>query len=384
MITGKDGRDLRRDEMESCHHYERWREDFDLVKSLGIHYLRYGVPYYRVHLAPDKFDWDFSDQTFGRLREMGITPIADLCHFGVPDWVGGFQNTEWPELLARYAARFAERYPWIGLFTPVNEIRVCATYSALKGKWNERLQSEAALVNAIRNMARATILAEEAILRVTPGAKFIQSEATTHFHAAIPAVEKESARLNQLRFLTLDLCYGRDVTATTLEYLLDRGFTRKDYDWFREHGSALNPNCIMGNDYYASNELMVNRDGKIAESGEIYGYYILTKEYYGRYRLPIMYTETNNLSGKDPEYWLRKEWANALQLKRDNVPLVGFTWYSLTDQMDWDTALAEDNGRVTPVGLFDLDRKIKPVGQRYRELIADWRPQTERWPAYAS
>jgi hypothetical protein len=52
---------------------------------------------------------------------------------------------------------------------------------------------------------------------------------------------------------------------------------------------------------------------------------------------------------------------------------VGFTWYSLTDQMDWDVGLRELNGRVHPVGLYDLNREIRPVGRSYKQLIEDWR-----------
>ena len=55
------------------------------------------------------------------------------------------------------------------------------------------------------------------------------------------------------------------------------------------------------------------------------------------------------------------------------MPIVGFTWYSLTDQMDWDTALREDNGHVNPLGLYDLDRKIRPVGKAYQQLVREWR-----------
>ncbi|HTO04183.1 MAG TPA: hypothetical protein VL069_10805 [Opitutus sp.] len=54
------------------------------------------------------------------------------------------------------------------------------------------------------------------------------------------------------------------------------------------------------------------------------------------------------------------------------MPILGFTWYSLTDQVDWDTALRENNGNVNPLGLYDLDRKIRPVGRAYKELISDW------------
>src|SRR3954463_14402836 len=146
VITGKDGRDLRRDEMESCGHYKQWREDFRLVRELGIEYLRYGPPYYKTHLGPGRYDWSFADETFNALREMGITPIADLCHFGLPDWLGSFQNPAFPEHFPDYAAAFAQRYPWVMLFTPVNEIRIACEFSALLGFWNERATSNRAYV----------------------------------------------------------------------------------------------------------------------------------------------------------------------------------------------------------------------------------------------
>src|SRR5690348_4987621 len=80
VVTGKDGGDLRVDEMAKCRHYELWREDFRLVKETGIEYLRYGPPYYRDHVAPGRYDWDFADRTFAELRRLAIYPIADLCH----------------------------------------------------------------------------------------------------------------------------------------------------------------------------------------------------------------------------------------------------------------------------------------------------------------
>jgi hypothetical protein len=70
---------------------------------------------------------------------------------------------------------------------------------------------------------------------------------------------------------------------------------------------------------------------------------------------------------------LIKEWAQMLRLKEDGIPIVGFTWYSLTDQVDWDTALREDAGRVNPLGLYDLNRKIRPVGEAYARLISQWK-----------
>jgi beta-glucosidase len=134
--------------------------------------------------------------------------------------------------------------------------------------------------------------------------------------------------------------------------------------------------CIMGNDYYVTNEHRVTEDGNTQPAGEVFGYEAITREYYDRYRLPVMHTETNLSQGPEGDeavYWLHKEWANVLRLRNDGIPIVGFTWYSLNDQMDWDVALRENNGTVNPLGLFDLDRHIRPVGHAYRQLISDWR-----------
>ena len=78
-------------------------------------------------------------------------------------------------------------------------------------------------------------------------------------------------------------------------------------------------------------------------------------------------------TGQEAVNWLWKEWANVLRVRNSGVPIVGFTWYSLTDQVDWDTALRHRNNRVNPLGLYDLDRNIRNVGRAYRQLISDWR-----------
>ena len=155
------------------------------------------------------------------------------------------------------------------------------------------------------------------------------------------------------------------------EYLTDNGMTRDDFHFFL--GQNLKVHCVMGNDYYITNEHRVYPDGRLEPSGEIFGYYVITEQYYNRYKLPVMHTETNIAEELGSVQWLKKEWSNMLRLKKDGVPIIGFTWYSLVDQVDWDTALREDNGHVNSLGLYDLDRKIRPVGEAYRGLIMQWR-----------
>src|SRR5690349_14128916 len=85
---------VRHDQMEKTGHYHRWREDIDLVKDLGTRYLRYGPTIHRTYVAPDKFDWEHADSVLGHVRSLDIVPIIELCRFGVPDWIGDFQNPE--------------------------------------------------------------------------------------------------------------------------------------------------------------------------------------------------------------------------------------------------------------------------------------------------
>lgn len=364
-----DGTTKRVDEMEKCGHYENWETDFLLVKELGINFLRYGPPYYKTHLAPGKYDWEFTDKTFERLKELEITPIVDLCHFGIPDWMGNFQNPDFPVYFAEYATEFANRFPYIHLYTPINEIFIAAMFSAQYGWWNERLQSDKAFVTALKHLCKANVMAMHAILKVQPEATFIQSESSEYFHAIDPQALPLARFLNHKRFLSLDLTYGYPLNVTMYEYLLSNGMTREEYQWFTNN--QVKARCIMGNDYYVTNEHIVHADGRTQAAGEIFGYYVITSQYYRRYQLPIMHTETNIKMPACTE-WLLKQWANVHRLKHDGIPIIGFTWYSLTHQVDWDSALREDNGNVNKLGLFDLNRKIMPVGKAYKKLIKEW------------
>jgi beta-glucosidase/6-phospho-beta-glucosidase/beta-galactosidase len=369
-----DGGRTRVDEMELCGHYAHWQDDFDCVDDLGIRFLRYGPPIHRTWLGEDRYDWEFSDLTFENLRVRDIVPIVDLCHFGVPDWLGNFQNPDFARLFPAYARAFAARYPWVQLYTPVNEMFICATFSAYYGWWNEQMTTDRAFVTALKHIVKANVLAMRAILEVRADALFIQSESSEYFHAANPRAIGPAELLNARRFLSLDLNYGRRLDSDMYEFLMDNGMTREEYHFFLDNN--LKHNCIMGNDYYWTNEHRVEPDGSTRASGEVFGYDEITRQYHARYLLPVMHTETNLVEGPNGDeavYWLWKQWANVLRLRNDGIPIVGFTWYSLTDQVDWDVALREKRGNVNPLGLYDLNRKPRAVGIAYKELIQEWR-----------
>ena len=203
---------------------------------------------------------------------------------------------------------------------------ICAQFSALYGWWNERLQSDHGFVTAMKHLVKANLLAMHAILEVRVDALFIQSESSEYFHATTPDAIGPAETMNARRFLSLDLNYGRRVDSTIYEYLLDNSMTRDEYHFFLNNN--LKHHCIMSNDYNQTNEHHVNADSVTRSAGEIFGYAVITHQYYNRYRLPVMHTETNLCQGErgdEAVKWLRKEWANVLRVRNNGVPIVGFT-----------------------------------------------------------
>ena len=130
------------------------------------------------------------------MRRLGIVPIIDLLHFGLPDFLGNFQNSDWPSHFAEYARKFAERYPWVRYYTPVNEIYVTALFSAAFGWWNERMMSDVGFVNNIKHCCRASMLAMRTILEIRPDAIFIFSESTEYVHPGSPALVEQAHFMN--------------------------------------------------------------------------------------------------------------------------------------------------------------------------------------------
>ncbi len=133
-------------------------------------------------------------------------------------------------------------------------------------------------------------------------------------------------------------------------------------------GSVVNPDGR----YYGRNEKIHLPTGEEITAEDVMGWYQITKEYYKRYKKPVMHPEPNFFEPDQWPAWLWKQWINVLRIRHDWIPVLGFTWYSLIDQIDWDTALAKKNGTVNPCGLFDLNRKPRPVAAAYRMLLENF------------
>ena len=187
----------------------------------------------------------------------------------MPTWLGDFQNPEVAPALADYAAAFAERFPWVRFYTPVNEMYVCARMSALDGLWNEQLRDEGAFVTAAFNLARASVAMSDAILARSAGRRLHQQREQRILPALLPRPGDPAIAdfENERRFLPLDLLLcARRSASRCATYLARAGHAGGRIS----SGSCASATCraasILGVDYYEWNEKLIDREAEARRS----------------------------------------------------------------------------------------------------------------------
>jgi dTDP-4-dehydrorhamnose reductase len=364
---------LYRDQIVETGHFER-AADLDAIAALGIRTVRYPILWETISpSSPDVTDWAWHDVRLGKLRELGVTPIAGLVHHGSGPHYTNLLDPAFPELLSRHAERVAIRYPWLEMFTPVNEPLTTARFSALYGHWYPHGRDTPAFLRAVVNQCRAIVLSMQAIRRVTPTARLVQTEDLGKVFST-PSLQYQADYENERRWLSLDLLCGRiDRSHGWYQIFLDSGIAADELDFFvdrpcppdivginhyltserfldhRLHHYPQHHHCGNGRDAYADAEA-VRVDLPHGETGP----YARLTEAWQRYGLPIAVTEVHHGCSRDEQLrWLMEVWKAARKLKGEGADIRAVTVWSMFGAMDWNTLLVQQNGFYEP-GVFDI------------------------------
>lgn len=371
--------------------------DIDIFAGLGIRTIRYPVLW--EQFAPDGFDnidWSWADERLGRLRELGIRPIVGLVHHGSGPRYTSLVDPDFATGLARFARLVAERYPWVDMYTPVNEPLTTARFSALYGVWYPHGRSDQMFVQALRNQCRAIVLAMRAIREVNPAAQLVQTEDLGRVfgtEALAAQVEFE----NERRWLSFDLLTGRIQPGHPMwQELRNWGLTEAQILEF--HENPCPPDLIGINHYLTSDRYLDEDVDSYPELGRGYrgtqayvdveavracvdcelGFGPRLREAWQRYRRPLAITECHLACTREEQVrWLHQAWQASLRLRRDGVDVRGVTAWSLLGAFDWNRLVSCDNGFYEP-GVFDVRSRLpRPtaLAQLVRTLASREEPQ---------
>lgn len=114
----------------ACDHFHRYREDIALMRELGVQSYRFSLAWPRMFPDGDNREeprgFAFYDRLIDELLASGITPMATLYHWDLPQRLqdqGGWANRDIAHRFAEYAqkaaARFGDRVTsWLTLNEP--------------------------------------------------------------------------------------------------------------------------------------------------------------------------------------------------------------------------------------------------------------------------
>ncbi|MGW4633574.1 family 1 glycosylhydrolase [Nocardia sp. NPDC004415] len=328
--------------LDSVDFRHRFRSDIALAADLGVRVYRVGIEWARVQPQLGVWDEDglaFYDEVVAAIVAAGMRPMLTLDHWVYPGWAadrGGWRDPEmvanWLSNARRVVDRFAGTDPlWVSFNEPtmylVNELRHGGIGPAELPVMAERI---AQAHNSIYDHIHA----------VQPGAL------VTSNVAYIPAVDDAISgalldrMASRLDYIGIDYYYGfspTDLRVPDLDRLWTLPLQAEGIYYALDHYARRFP----------GKPLYIVENGIPTENG-----------------LPRAdgYTRADSL--RDTVYWLQRA-------VTDGIPLIGYNYWSLTDNYEW--------GSYTPrFGLYTVDVLTDPTLTRrptdavaaYREITA--------------
>lgn len=335
----------RLDEHRLTGHDDHWRDDFDRIKRLGATGLRYGVSWPLVHTAPDEFDWAVLDERFDyAVHTLGLTIVADLVHYGTPTWLdGSFADPRYPEAIALFAGRFAERYRGVvDHITPLNEPITTASFCGLRGVWPPALSGWDGWTTVTLQIVEGLRRSIRAIRQANPGAVVVHVEASALYETRDPALEADVERHEAIARLPTELLLGRVGARHPLRaFLLEHGADAARLDSFGRDVPAID---VLGVNYYPDlTPRILRRQGdgiaQVTADRGTDGLRRVLEDAHARYGLPMAVTETS-IEGTEEvrRDWLEASTALVTEMQAAGCDIRGYTWWPLLDFVDWSYA----------------------------------------------
>ena len=321
----------------ACEHYIRFREDFNIAKSLGHNAHRFSIEWSRIEPEDGKFDEkeiEHYRQVILALRERGIEPFVTLWHWTLPLWVcdiGGWENKKTIKYFTRYAEKIVEELgSEVKFWITLNETNVYTGFSYFKGFWPPEKRSLIKYLRANHYLSQAHAAACKAIKKINPAAQIGVAHNVMHFTGLFAGLK---------RFV--------------YNYLFLNSLGR-----FQD---------FIGINYYKSDRNAGERtdmDWPI----DAEGFYHVLKDA-DRYKKPIYVLENGIADAKDDgrEIFIKEHVRSMKKAIDEGVDVRGYFYWSLLDNFEWDKGFWPKFGLVE-IDYKTMERKVRPSAWEYAKI----------------
>lgn len=368
---------------KACDSYNRYQEDFDIVKKLNQNIHRFSIEWSRIEPEEGRFDEKEIQhyiQVVKALKDRGIEPMITLWHFTNPVWFakkGGWLNPEAPELFLRFIKVVVPALKdQVKLWITFNEATdVYSSHSYLLGKWPPQHRNIFEWRRANKNIVSSHIEAYKEI-------KKIYNQSPVNFES----FEVEPQIFSEVRLQDRNTSHNVEVgLVESMAYIAhgNRWYEKlidKLYNYWRNlmfWDKAFPYYDFIGLNYYhldrlvpGSYRILPKQDWMTEMDWEIYpkGIFNCLLEL-KRFKKPIFITENGIADSTDEKrekfikghlYWVWK----AVQ---DGVDIQGYLHWSLLDNFEWHRGFIPRFGLVE-VDYKTLERRIRPSAYEYAKI----------------
>ncbi len=359
-------------------HYNRFREDIDLMADMGLQIYRFGIEWSRIEPSRG----EYSDEAIAHYREeisymidKGIKPLLTIHHFTNPLWfedMGAFENKEAPEIFLSLTKKVVESFgDLVSEYITINEPNVYATQSLLWGYWPPEKKSFGSLLGALANMVKAHVLAYNYIheKRAEMGYSDTKVSFANHLRVFAPKNPKNPFHRIASRFS---------------EYLFQGALTdammtgRRRFPLPRRRGVKEGKYYdFIGINYYTRSTVSGLADGvregcfKNDLGWEIYheGLIELSNKLAGKYGGEVYVTENGTCDNTDA-FRARFIYDQLELISRVENPITRYYHWSFLDNFEWREGERERFGLVY-VDYKTQTRTVKESGRLYSAIIRD-------------
>ena len=335
-------------------HYEFYKQDFELAKSLNHNAHRISIEWSRIEPEEGKFSQEalrhYADVVLS-LKDCNIEPIVTLHHFTNPIWfsnLGGWENRKAAAKFLRYCdvvIRYLAKH--VNYWITINEPMIYISHSYIVGVWPPQAKS----------LLKAKAVEDN----------FVSSHIKTY--RLIHKIYKElnlpkpyvSIAQNMMAFVPC----SRSLKNRFAVYLRDKWYNFGFLNKIMRH-KAMD---FIGVNYYSRQLVDLERFGirNLATDVCKNNHYPVKKNSLGwdiypeglyelllklkKYSLPIIITENGICTPDDNLRWeyLYAHLKNIYSAMEKGVRVAGYLYWSLMDNFEW------DKGFGPRFGLIDID-----------------------------
>ena len=346
-------------------HYNRYEEDFELVKQLNLNYFRFSIEWSRIEPSEGQWNEEAIDHYRAYIKELrarNIEPVINIWHWTNPLWFeakGAFKRRSNLKYFVRFVEKISKEYGHdLKYIIVLNEPNVYAAFGYLvedvasRYHWPPEEKNIVSFIRTSWNLIKAHKMAYKILKRTHPHLQIGGAVQLANIQAKDPDDFQDEFSTKIMRFFWNWWFLNR--INNYQDFVGINYYFTDYYDGLFRRKSPRVPLNDVG--WYMEPE----------------GLYPILVRAWARYKKPIIVTETGVADMEDQyrRWWIEETIIAMERAISQGVEIKGYFHWSLLDNFEWAMGWWPKFGLVAVDREDGMKRTIKPSGKWYAEQIA--------------